>query len=61
MIVIGQIFGPVLSVGKFKTEDEAVALANDTTYGLGAGLHSSTLAGFLIHQSSLISFHSIAR
>jgi hypothetical protein len=28
-------------VGKFKTEDEAVALANDTTYGLGAGLHSS--------------------
>jgi len=36
-----KIFGPVLSVGKFKTEDEAVALANDTTYGLGAGLHSN--------------------
>jgi aldehyde dehydrogenase (NAD+) len=31
-------------VGKFKTEDEAVALANDTTYGLGAGLHSSTFS-----------------
>lgn len=43
---MGQIFGPVLSVGKFKTEDEAVALANDTTYGLGAGLHSSTFARF---------------
>ncbi|KAF8192501.1 aldehyde dehydrogenase domain-containing protein [Pholiota molesta] len=36
-----QIFGPVLSVGVFKTEDEAIALANNTTYGLGAGLHSS--------------------
>jgi len=40
-IVKEEIFGPVLSVGKFKTEDEAVALANDTTYGLGAGLHSN--------------------
>jgi hypothetical protein len=37
-----EIFGPVLSVGKFKTEEEAIKLANDTTYGLGAGLHSST-------------------
>ena len=36
-----QIFGPVLSVGVFKTEEEAINLANDTTYGLGAGLHSS--------------------
>jgi len=40
-IVREEIFGPVLSVGKFKTEDEAIALANDTTYGLSAGLHSS--------------------
>lgn len=38
-----QIFGPVLSVGKFSTEEEAIALANDTNYGLGAGLHSSML------------------
>ncbi|KZT74575.1 aldehyde dehydrogenase [Daedalea quercina L-15889] len=36
-----EIFGPVLSVTKFKTEEEAVALANNTTYGLGAGLHSN--------------------
>jgi len=40
-IVKEEIFGPVLSVGKFKTEEEAIALANDTTYGLGAGLHSN--------------------
>lgn len=33
-----EIFGPVLTVTTFKTEDEAVALANDTNYGLGNGL-----------------------
>lgn len=37
-----KIFGPVLSVGKFRTEQEAIDLANDTTYGLAAGLHSSS-------------------
>ncbi|KAH9912714.1 NAD-aldehyde dehydrogenase [Fomitopsis serialis] len=36
-----EIFGPVLSVTKFKTEEEAIAQANNTTYGLGAGLHSN--------------------
>lgn len=33
-----EIFGPVLSVTTFKDEDEAIRLANDTTYGLGAGV-----------------------
>lgn len=33
-----EIFGPVLAVTKFKTEDEALAIANDTLYGLGAGV-----------------------
>lgn len=37
-----EIFGPVLAVAKFSTEEEAIELANDTSYGLGAGLHSST-------------------
>ncbi|MEH3087258.1 MAG: aldehyde dehydrogenase family protein [Xylophilus ampelinus] len=35
-----EIFGPVLSVTTFKDEDEALALANDTLYGLGAGVWS---------------------
>ncbi len=35
-----EIFGPVLSVLTFSTEEEAVALANDTPYGLTASLYS---------------------
>ncbi len=33
-----EIFGPVLSVTKFKDEAEAIEIANDTMYGLGAGV-----------------------
>jgi len=33
-----EIFGPVASVTTFKTAEEAVAIANDTSYGLGAGV-----------------------
>lgn len=35
-----EIFGPVLSVTTFKDEDEAMSIANDTLYGLGAGVWS---------------------
>jgi aldehyde dehydrogenase len=35
-----EIFGPVLSVTTFKTDEEALAIANDTLYGLGAGVWS---------------------
>ena len=35
-----EIFGPVLAVTTFKTEAEALELANDTLYGLGAGVWS---------------------
>ena len=35
-----EIFGPVLSVTKFKDLEDAVAIGNDTVYGLGAGVWS---------------------
>ena len=33
-----EIFGPVLAVTTFKTEEQALRIANDTLYGLGAGV-----------------------
>ena len=33
-----EIFGPVVSVTTFKTKEEALEIANDTLYGLGAGV-----------------------
>ncbi|KAK7883718.1 hypothetical protein LTR67_011007 [Exophiala xenobiotica] len=38
-----EIFGPVIAVRTFKTEEEAIALANDTTYGLGSSLFTSDI------------------
>ncbi|KAL1969442.1 hypothetical protein VTN77DRAFT_8880 [Rasamsonia byssochlamydoides] len=39
-----EIFGPVLVVKTFKTEEEAVELANDTSYGLGAAVYTKDIA-----------------
>ena len=38
-----EIFGPVLCVTTFKTEAEALALANDTPYGLAASVYTGKL------------------
>ena len=38
-----EIFGPVLAATSFRTPDEAVALANNTRYGLAASIWSQTL------------------
>ncbi|MCL6584981.1 MAG: aldehyde dehydrogenase family protein [Anoxybacillus sp.] len=38
-----EIFGPVVSVTTFKDEDEALAIANETLYGLGAGVWSRNI------------------
>jgi len=35
-----EVFGPVLSIQSFRTPDEAIAKANDTPYGLAAGIWS---------------------
>ena len=39
-----EIFGPVVCVMKFDNDEEAVAMANDTMYGLGGGVFSSSHA-----------------
>lgn len=39
-----EVFGPVLAVMSFDTEDEAVALANGTVYGLAAGVWTANLS-----------------
>jgi len=38
-----EIFGPVLAVTKFKDLDDALSIANDTLYGLGAGIWSRNI------------------
>ncbi|MEU9395057.1 aldehyde dehydrogenase family protein [Streptomyces sp. NPDC048324] len=43
-VVQEEIFGPVLTVQPFDTEDEAVALANSTPYGLASGVQTANLA-----------------
>jgi hypothetical protein len=40
-IVKEEIFGPVVTVTKFKDEQEVIKLANDTSYGLAAGVHTN--------------------
>ena len=41
MIAQEEIFGPVVAIIPFETEDEAVAIANDTIYGLDAAVFGS--------------------
>jgi len=48
-----EIFGPVLAVLPFDDEDHAVALANDTDYGLSAGIWTSNLTRALRVSSRL--------
>ncbi|KAI8144470.1 aldehyde dehydrogenase domain-containing protein [Fennellomyces sp. T-0311] len=38
-----EIFGPVVAIGTFETIDEAIALANDSSYGLAGGVYTSNV------------------
>lgn len=43
-VVQEEVFGPVLTVERFRSDDEAVALANGTAYGLAGGVFSGDSA-----------------
>jgi len=43
-VVREEIFGPVVAIMPFETEEEVVRLANDTEYGLAAGVWTSNLS-----------------
>src|SRR5699024_948273 len=49
-VVREEIFGPVAAVMPFDSEDEVVGLANDTEYGLAAGVWTQNLS--LAHRMS---------
>ncbi|KAI9810658.1 MAG: aldehyde dehydrogenase (NAD(P)(+)) ald5 [Pycnora praestabilis] len=38
-----EIFGPVCSIAKFETEEDAIRVGNGTTYGLAAAVHTTNL------------------
>lgn len=38
-----EVFGPFVAISSFKTEDEAVQRANDTSYGLGAAVFTQNI------------------
>eukprot|EP01126_Amoeba_proteus_P062413 TRINITY_DN847_c0_g1_i6.p1 TRINITY_DN847_c0_g1~~TRINITY_DN847_c0_g1_i6.p1 ORF type:complete len:104 (-),score=22.39 TRINITY_DN847_c0_g1_i6:44-355(-) len=42
-IVKEEIFGPVVCALKFKTEEEVIQRANDTSYGLAAAVHTTNV------------------
>ncbi|KAH6691199.1 aldehyde dehydrogenase [Leptodontidium sp. MPI-SDFR-AT-0119] len=48
-----EIFGPVLTVKTFRTEEEAISLANDTEYGLASCIYTSDITRALRVSSKL--------
>lgn len=48
-----QIFGPVQSIIKFKTLEEVIRRANDSTYGLAAGIVTKDINKALIFAQSV--------
>jgi len=64
-IIREEVFGPVVTVERFTTEDEAIALANDTTYGLAGAVwtndasRAQRVAGRLRHGTVWINDYNV--
>jgi betaine-aldehyde dehydrogenase len=64
-IIREEVFGPVLTVERFTTEEDAVALANDTTYGLAGAVwtadagRAQRVAGRLRHGTVWINDYNV--
>jgi len=43
LIAQEELFGPVVCVIPFETEEEAIAIANDTRFGLSGAIHTSSI------------------
>lgn len=52
-IYLKQIFGPVQQIMKFKTIDEVIKRANNTTYGLAAGVFTKDIDKALTFAAAL--------
>lgn len=52
-IVKEEIFGPVVTATKFKTVEEVIGYANDSNYGLAAGIHSKDISNVISVANSL--------
>jgi len=49
-----ELFGPVAVLYRFKTEEESISIANDTVFGLGAGIFTTNLTkGKLLAEKGL--------
>jgi succinate-semialdehyde dehydrogenase/glutarate-semialdehyde dehydrogenase len=50
-----ELFGPVAVLFRFRTEEEAIRIANDTVFGLGAGIFTADIQkGKLLAEKGLV-------